>query len=111
MALSENPTDTAAPVADAGWEDVITEVQFTFNSPGDVLVGTLIGWSESEGNKIPQARFDADFGKCFINCGWSLKLQLKAVKVGTLCRITYVGLQDTGQASPMRIFKVQTKRK
>lgn len=104
-------TISDATPADDGWVDVITETQFTFNSVGDVLIGTLVGWSESESNKIPQAHFDTDAGKMFINCGWSLKMQLKSVKVGTLCRISYMGLQDTGQETPMRIFKVQTRSK
>jgi hypothetical protein len=107
--INSNTTPDNLP-ADDGWVDVITETQFTFNSVGDMLIGTLAGWSESESYKIPQAHFTTDAGRVFINCGWSLKLQLKSVKVGTLCRIVFMGLQDTGQETPMRIFKVQTKK-
>lgn len=93
-----------------GWEDVDSEAQIVFDTIGDRFVGTFVGWSESESKGIPQAHFVNDEGKFFVNCGWSLKQQLKDVAKGTLCRLIYVADQDTGQASPMMIFKVQIKR-
>ena len=93
-----------------GWEDVVTESQVVFDKDGDEFIGTFQGWSETDSG-IPQAHFVNDeLGACFINCGWSLKVQLREVKKGTLTRIRRIGTQDTGQKSPMVLFKVQTKR-
>ena len=102
-----NPKTTATD--DDGWEDVPAEVQVVFDTIGDVFTGRFEGWTESAGKGIPQAHFTNDEGQFFVNCGWSLKQQLRDVKKGTLCRLTYMDSRDTGNASPMMIFRVQTK--
>lgn len=96
---------------DDGWEDVPTESQVVFDTIGDVFIGTFTGWTETVGKGIPQAHFTNADGSYFVNCGWSLKAQLREVKKGTLCRLEYTDSQDTGQESPMMIFKVQTKKR
>lgn len=104
--------NTAANVAaeDDGWEDVPTETQMVFDTDGDRFEGRFAGWTESA-KGIPQAHFtDAANAAFFVNCGWSLKSQLKPIKVGTMVRITRTGTQDTGQESPMVLFRVQTKK-
>jgi hypothetical protein len=93
---------------DDGWTDVVTESQVVFDTIGDVFTGVFVGWSETDGG-IAQAHFKNSEGEFFTNCGWSLKQQLKTVKKGAQVRMTYTGDQDTGQASPMRIFRVQFK--
>lgn len=99
------------PAEDEEWEDVVTEIQVIMDSDGDEFVGKLLGWSATEGKNIPQAHFEGRDGKTyFINCGWSLKQQLKPVKTGTWCKLTRTGTQDTGQDTPMVLFRVQTKK-
>jgi hypothetical protein len=107
---TDNSKAATTPTNNDGWEDVISESQYVFESFGDEFIGKLLGWSESANAGIPQAHFENATGKYFVNCGWSLKQQLKAVKVGTECRIVYVSDHDTGKESPMMIFKVQTRR-
>lgn len=96
----------AKPQSDDGWTDVVTESQIVFDTIGDTFTGIFVGWSETDGG-IAQAHFRNDDGEFFTNCGWSLKQQLKAVKKGSLTKLTFTSEQDTGQPSPMRIFRVQ----
>lgn len=98
----------AKPQSDDEWTDVVTESQIVFDTIGDTFTGIFIGWSETDGG-IAQAHFKNGDGEFFTNCGWSLKQQLKAVKKGSLTKLTFTSEQDTGQPSPMRIFRVQYK--
>lgn len=108
--MATSRTATPDDSANDGWEDVVVESQVKMDTDGDVFIGTMQGWSETDSG-IAQAHFVNDeIGACFINCGWHLKMQLKEVRKGTLTRITRIGTQDTGQKSPMVLFKVQTKR-
>lgn len=95
---------------DDGWEEVPTESQITLTEDGDEFVGTFVGWSTTSGKNIPQAHFKGEFGEGFINCGASLKQQLRDVKSGTHVKIRRVGTQDTGQDTPMVLFKVWTRK-
>jgi galactose mutarotase-like enzyme len=101
---------TPATTTDDGWEDVTQETQVVFHTIGDEFIGEFIGWSETPGKGIAQAHFQNADSKFFVNCGWSLKQQLKEIKKGTLCKLRYEADQDTGQETPMMLFKVQTKR-
>jgi hypothetical protein len=94
---------------DDGWEDVVTEGQIVFDTIGDTFTGVFVGWSETD-NNIAQAHFKNAEGEFFTNCGWSLKQQLKTVRKGSEVKITYISDQDTGQASPMRVFRVQHRQ-
>lgn len=103
-------TQATTTTDDDGWEDVPTEAKVEFEKDGDELIGIFTGWTETDSG-IPQAHFDtAAYGACFVNCGWDLKRQLREVKKGTLVRIRRTGERDTGQKSPMVLFRVQTKR-
>jgi hypothetical protein len=94
-----------------GWEEVPTESQILFPEDGDEFVGTFTGWSTTSGKGIPQAHFkNEEMGEGFVNCGASLKQQLRDVKPGTDVRIRRTGTQDTGQDTPMVLFKVWTRR-
>jgi hypothetical protein len=110
MNAKANSTTADEFTDDAEWEDVETESQIVFDTIGDEFIGEFVGWSESESKQIPQAHFKNAEGTYFTNCGWSLKQGLKDIKKGTVCRLLYVSTQPTGQATPMMIFKVQTKR-
>lgn len=102
--------ETVNDTSDDEWQDVETEGQVKFDIDGDEFIGKLLGWSETD-NGIAQAHFDSpNHGKVFINVGWDLKRQLKQVKVGTMCRITRIGVQDTGRDTPMVLFRVQTRK-
>jgi hypothetical protein len=108
VSKSETPPPTTAD--DDGWEDVPTEAKIELDKNGDVFQGIFTGWSETD-TGIPQAHFDnAEYGECFMNLGWDLKRQLREVKKGTLVRITRTGTRDTGQKTPMVLYRVQTKR-
>jgi hypothetical protein len=107
--MQMNDNTKAADATEEEWEDIPTESQILFQAWGDEFIGEFNGWTETSSG-IAQAHFVTPDGLYFVNVGWSLKQQLKDVKKGTLCRITYVNDQDTGQASPMMIFKVQTRR-
>lgn len=97
--------------ADEGWEEVPTESQITLTEDGDEFVGVFVGWSTTGVKQIPQAHFtNNDMGQGFINCGASLKQQLRDVKPGTHVKIRRVGTQDTGQETPMVLFKVWTRK-
>lgn len=94
-----------------GWVEVPTETQILFPEDGDEFVGVFQGWSSTENKNIPQAHFMNDeMGAGFINVGASLKQQLKDVKPGTQTRIRRMGTRDTGQATPMVLFKVWTRK-
>lgn len=108
---SSNETEWQDPQSDSEWEDVPQEGQIVFEKVGDEYIGTFQGWSETERNAIPQAHFVGQDGvAAFLNVGASLKQQLKGIKKGTLCRLVWESERDTGQDSPMRVFRVQTKR-
>lgn len=109
--MATKQTDEFTDVnADGEWEDVETESQIIFDTFGDVFIGTMNGWSETE-NGIPQAHFLNADGAFFTNCGWSLKDQLKKVQKGKMVRITYVSDQPIpGRDTPMKIFKVAVKK-
>lgn len=108
--MAQRPTNQAT-TEDDEWEEVPTESQINLPNDGDEFVGTFVGWSTTTGKNIPQAHFTSvTLGQVFINCGASLKQQLKDVKVGTMTKIRRVGTQDTGQETPMILFKVWTRK-
>lgn len=93
------------------------ETKIIFNVIGDEFVGVYLGLREVAGrdewgNPAPaysQARFSDPSNPSdvyFTNCGYSLRNGLKDVRKGSLVRITWTSEQDTGQASPMRVFRV-----
>lgn len=107
-----NTKDASATVSasDNEWTDVETEAQLSFNDIGEEFIGKFLGWSETK-TGIVQAHFENAEGAYFCNVGWSLKIQLKKVQVGSLVRLRYESDQDTGEASPMKIFRVQYKNR
>jgi hypothetical protein len=109
--MAQRSTNQTSTSEDDGWEEVPSESQITFPEDGDEFVGTFVGWSTTPGKNIPQAHFtNDDLGQGFVNCGFSLKQQLRDVKPGTLVKIRRTGTQDTGQDTPMVLFKVWTRK-
>jgi hypothetical protein len=106
----------AATAAD-GWtqvsEDEVEETKVAFDTVGDQFIGTYIGsrFVPSDDGGYSQLRFRGDDGTVyFTNANYSLKKGMEGVTSGTMCRLTYTEDKDVGQASPLRIFRVETRR-
>lgn len=92
--------------------EIVPETKIVFDTIDDSFTGKYLGMREvpnSEGN-YKQARFDDQGDIYFVNANHSLREGLKSVRIGSIVRITYVDDLDTGQAQPMRIFKVEVAR-
>jgi hypothetical protein len=86
------------------------ETKIVFDTIGDEFVGTYLGMREVDGGengRYKQARFAVGDDLYFTNANYSLRNGLKDVRPGTLTRVEFTSEQDTGQASPMRVFTVQ----
>lgn len=109
-----------------GWETVDEPVHVvTFDEDGDQLIGTYMGKvtivppgaEENEDDQFRQDRFrwvsgTADIAPgeiAAINSGYMLRQALDKVTEGSMTRVTRVGTQDTGQPSPMVLFRVDVK--
>jgi hypothetical protein len=114
MALDTEKAN-GAPAND-GWASVNVEedgIQIKFDTIGDEFIGEYRGkrtQEMSDGKTMRQDKFAADGVLYFTNSGFDLKKKLDKVRVGQQVRIQYTEDLDTGQASPMRIFAVATKR-
>lgn len=93
---------------DNGWQDVVTESQVKLKNVGDTFIGTLQGYSTTVSG-IPQAHFVNDEGTWFWNVPANAQPQIKQVPKGSLTRLEKTGTQDTGQATPMDLIRVQFK--
>lgn len=94
-------------------EDVKPETKMVFEEFGDQFTGTFLGMRELPSLDGPyyQARFsDANGEIYFTNANYSLRDGLKDVRKNTRVRVTLVAEQDTGQASPMRVYRVEVAR-
>lgn len=90
------------------WTTVQDEVQVKFDTDGDVFTGVLNTLDVN--GTIPQAHFtgtgEYKGEEYFTNLGRDLQRKLDKVPLGSEVRITRTGTQDTGQSSPMVLFKV-----
>lgn len=107
--MATRPNTKPDTATEEVWEDVPTEEKVNFTKIGDEFKGTFNGWSETASG-IPQAHYINDDGEHFVNCGASLKRQLRNAKKGETHRLTYVSDLDTGKETPMQVFKVAVKR-
>ena len=88
------------------------ENKLVFDTIGDEFIGTYLGNRTIEPRDVTessyqQARFRGEDNLVyFTNLNYSLRQGLKDVRVGKLTRITFVSELDTGQASPMKQFRV-----
>jgi hypothetical protein len=92
--------------------EIIPETKIVFDTIGDVFMGRYLGMREVPSNEgsFKQARFEFEDDIYFVNANHSLREGLSTVRLGTVTRITYTDDLDTGQAQPMRVFKVETAR-
>lgn len=109
MATDNTPQVSWTTVSEEGSEE---ENKIVFENVGDSFEGTFLGTrvQENADGNYTQARFQAGEDVYFTNLGYSLRKGLQSVRVGSLVRITFTGEQDTGQASPMRIFRVEVAK-
>lgn len=91
------------------------EVKIVFEEHGDSFSGEFLGYrnltDRESGQRYKQARFRAedDGAICFTRANHSMQEGLDRVPIGTMTKVTYVDDLDTGQASPMRCYTVQTR--
>jgi hypothetical protein len=105
------------PMTDDGWktvsEDEVDETKIVFDTIGDIYVGRYLGsrvLSNADGN-YTQLRFQGeDGGYYFTNANYSLQKTFADMRPGTTVRIAFVSEKDVGQKSPMRVFRVDTRR-
>jgi hypothetical protein len=106
-------------MTDTTWTKVSEEDQpetkIVFDTIGDEFTGKYLGTRTVEPNDpeerpYTQARFETDEGLFFVNTNHSLRSGMKNVRAGSLVRLTYTDNLDTGQASPMRVFRVEVGR-
>lgn len=90
------------------------ETKVVFDTMGESWIGeSYLGMRKIEsadGNYL-QARFQNVDGLYFINANHSLREGLKTVPTGSKVRLTWIDELDTGQAQPMRVFRVEKARR
>lgn len=99
------------------WETVVTEsgLKLAFSNVGESFVGTYVGTQTIHNPKddtdFDQQQFRDPEGTLYaINGGFKLREGLKDVAPGAIVRITYMGEIDTGSPSPMKDFRVESRR-
>lgn len=93
-------------------EDDVEETKLTFDNMNEPFIGEYIGPRkvENENGTFTQYRFRKDGFTYFTNANFALHQAMQKVRIGKTVRITWISERDTGQATPMRIFKVDVKR-
>lgn len=89
------------------------ETKIVFEEYGDEFVGEFLGYrnltDRESGQNYTQARFREEDGTiCYTRANHSMREGLDRVPIGTKTRLVYATDTDTGMASPMRTFTVQT---
>lgn len=115
-ANTNNDTWTNTP--DDDWDEVSGETQVKFDTVGDAFTGYYEGMDPALPTGIVQAHFHGtrDFAGAdyFINVGRDLQSKLKKIHIRpgqkTEVRIELMDFMDTGQPSPMAVYKVQYKQ-
>lgn len=93
-------------------EDEVAETKLTFDRMNEPFTGEYIGNRVIDGaeSKFFQYRFMSDGYYYFVNGNWSLSQGMKSVRKGQRVRITWISEKDTGQLTPMRVYKVEVQR-
>jgi hypothetical protein len=110
--------DEKAAEADAAqWrtvsEEEHDETKLRFENWNDQFIGTYTGNRrvENENGKYTQFTFEANGLHYFVNSNWALMRAMTNVVKGQQVRITYIGDKDTGQETPMKLFKVDVAKR
>lgn len=116
--MADTKADTKA-AEEVSWTTVsqeeTQETKVVFDMVGDEFTGKYLGTrmvdsSDPTERPYQQARLERNGELFFMNTNHSLRAGLKDVRAGSLIRITYTDNFDTGQASPMKIFRVEVGR-
>lgn len=93
-------------------EDDVEETKVTFDDMNEPFIGTYRGHRiiENENGKFTQFLFEEGGYRYFTNAGWNLIQGMAKVNVGQRVRITWINNRDTGQETPMRIFRVDVAK-
>lgn len=95
-------------------EEEVDEDKFQFDMIGEELIGTYLGTRtlSNDNGGYTQYRYELSDGQyVFVNGNYSLQAGMRNVRIGSLCRVTYIADKDTGQASPMRIYRVDVAKR
>jgi hypothetical protein len=102
------------------WENVKEEApdQITFDTPDDVLIAEYKGMDRitftdrnGEEKEFWQLRFRLPTGPAVVNGGYELVTTFKDIPEGSMTRTQLVKLVDTGQASPMKSYRVDVAQR
>lgn len=99
------------------WEEVseedVDEIKQSFDTLGEVFTAVYLGYrqTQTDSGTLTQYRFRKDGLTYFINGTWSLMQGMAKVPVNSPCRIQWVSERDTGQPSPMRVFRVDIPKR
>ena len=117
MATKDDTTEaTWRESEDSEWgHEVESESQIVMEMEGDGFIATFTEMDPANANGITQAHFtnvstltEEYLGDAmFMNAGRDLERKLKSVPKGSQVRIQWVSSMNTGQKSPMRVYKVQ----
>lgn len=110
------PEEQAQEADAAQWrtvsEDDVEETKVTFDDMNEPFIGTYRGHRiiENENGKFTQFLFEENGMRYFTNAGWNLIQGMAKVNIGQRVRITWINNRDTGQETPMRIFRVDVAK-
>jgi len=116
MATGKEDSFEPEPITDEQWttvsEERPPETKIDFAWIGDEFIGTYLGQRMVQGavREFRQYRFKGIDGEFYFAAGASLDDGMRRVRIGSRVRITYIDDQDTGQMSPMKIFKVDVAK-
>lgn len=110
------PEELAAEADAAQWrtvsEEEHDETKIHFENWGDEFIGTYKGNRkvENENGKFTQFLFEHNGIHYFVNGNWNLVQGMSKVPIGALTRLRYIADKDTGQQTPMKLYKVDVAR-
>ena len=117
MATKDDTTEaTWRESEDPEWgHEVESESQIVLETEGDGFIATFTELEPPNRNGITQAHFMNVYtlsheylgDAMFLNAGRDLERKLKSVPKGAMVRIQWVSSMNTGQKTPMRVYKVQ----
>lgn len=114
---TEWTTAENATPEESEWREVEAEVQLKLEVEGDGWAGRYMGMDPRNDSGIIQAHFtsvtflngDPIADSAFTNASRDLERKLAMIPVKSMTRIQWVSSMDTGQVTPMRVFRVQWK--
>jgi hypothetical protein len=107
-------TEATSDTTEEWGNEVESEVMIQLETEGEGFTGRFLEMEPPNRNGITQAHFSnvttltgEVIGDAFINVGRDLERKLTKVPDKAQVRIQWVSSMDTGQKTPMRVYKVQ----